>query len=271
MMYGFELTGVSAGYNGKTVLKSITLTFGQGELLALIGPNGAGKTTLSRLLYKAIKPSAGRVVFDGKNVWKYKETDFARKVAHVGQSERIAWPFTVGQIVEMGRFAHRGWIAPYTARDRSIINEALSVTGLLDLTNRPVDTLSGGEVQRALLARAIAQQPRFFILDEPVTHLDIKYQIDVLDTARSLADSGLGVIVCLHDLSLTGLYADRVVLVDNGEIRIQGSPEQVLVKDIIEEVYRAPVHVDTFPGTKKIYVTPLPSFVMKREKEEAGK
>ena len=271
MMYGFELTGVSAGYNGKIVLKNITLAIGQGELIALIGPNGAGKTTLSRLLYKAIKPSAGRVAFDGENVWKYKENEFARKVAHVGQSERIAWPFTVGQIVEMGRFAHRGWIAPYTARDRSIIDDALRITGLLELKDQRVDSISGGEVQRALLARAIAQQPRFFILDEPVTHLDIKYQIDVLDAARSLADTGLGVIVCLHDLSLTGLYADRVVLVENGEIRIQGSPERVLVKDIIEAVYGAPVHVDTFPGTKKIYVTPLPSLVLKREKEEAEK
>jgi iron complex transport system ATP-binding protein len=268
-MNGFELNDVSAGYNGKTVLESISLTARQGELLALIGPNGAGKTTLSRLMYRAMKPSAGRVVFGGKDVWKYKENEFARKVAHVGQSEGIAWPFTLGQIVEMGRFAHRGWIAPYTGGDRSIVDDALSATGLLDLKDRPINTLSGGEVQRALLARAVAQRPRFFILDEPVTHLDIKYQIDVLDRVRSLADAGLGVIVCLHDLSLTGLYADRVALVANGGIRIEGTPERVLKKDIIEEVYRSTVHVDTFPGTNKIYVMPLPTMTMEREKEGA--
>ena len=269
-MLGFELRSVSAGYGGKAVLIDVSLTIAPGEFLALIGPNGAGKTTLSRILYRVIKPSAGRATFDGKDIWKYRENAFSRQVAHVGQSERIAWPFTVWQIVEMGRIAHRGWIAPYTVGDRSVVEKALQVTGLLDLKDRPIDTLSGGEVQRVLLARALAQQPRFLILDEPVTHLDIKYQIDVLDTARILADAGHGVVVCLHDLSLTGLYADRVALIDNGRIRIQGKPERVLIKDIIEEVYRSPVHVDTFPGTNKIYVTPLPSRVMQREKEEAG-
>jgi iron complex transport system ATP-binding protein len=268
-MYGFELNSVSAGYDGKAVLHDVTLTVRQGELLALIGPNGAGKTTLARLMYRAIKPTAGRATLDGIDVWKYRTKDFARRVAHVGQSERIVWPFTVGQIVEMGRFAHRGWIAPYTPGDRTIVDEALGITGLLDLKERQINTLSGGEIQRALLARAIAQQPRFFIFDEPVNHLDIKYQIDVLDTARSLVDAGLGVIVCLHDLSLTGLYADRVALVANGEIRIQGAPEQVLVKEIIEEVYRSPVHIDTYPGTNKIFVMPVPNLAAKREREEA--
>ena len=252
---------IDACYGKTKVIDDVSLSVRRGELLALIGPNGAGKTTLVKVMCRVMKPTAGQVVLEGQDAWQIRARDYARKVAHVRQSEKLAWPFTVEQVVLMGRFPHRGWLASYTGADRRAVDEALEVTGLESLRGRALHTLSGGEAQRAMLARALAQAPELLILDEPVAHLDIKHRLEVLDTARTFAARGLSVVVCLHDLTLAALYADRVALLEHGVVRSEGSPEDVLNKRDLEEVYGTPVLVDRFPGIDRPKITAVPAWI----------
>ncbi len=258
-----SLRNIDACYGKTKVIDGISLAVRRGELLALIGPNGAGKTTLVKIMCRVMKPTAGTFEFEGQDPWRIPARDYARKVAHVRQSEKLAWPFTVEQVVLMGRFPHRGWLAAYTAEDRRVVDEALELTGLESLKHRGLHTLSGGEAQRAMLARALAQSPELLILDEPVAHLDIKHRLEVLNTARSFAAKGLSVVVCLHDLTLAALYADRVALLEHGVVRSEGSPEKVLNKADLEEVYGTPVLVDRFPGIDRPKITAVPAWVEK--------
>lgn len=259
-----QLRDVDAGYSGTKVIDGVSLTVRRGEILALIGPNGAGKSTLSKLICRIKKPFAGIVELDGHDVWRIRAKEYARKVAYVRQSEKIAWPFTVEQVVFMGRFVHRGWLVPYTSEDREKVDAALELTGLMHLRKRTLDTLSGGEAQRAVLARSIAQDPSLLVLDEPVAHLDIKHQLEVLDSVRSFAADGLSVVVCLHDLTLTALYADRVALLHGGKVQLDGSPEKVLNKEDLEYVYGTPVQIDQFPGINRLKITAVPEWVDKK-------
>jgi iron complex transport system ATP-binding protein len=260
MSPALALQNVYAGYGKTQVLEDISISVTSGEILAVIGPNGAGKTTLSKVMCRTLKPFSGQVEFAGKDVWEYRSREFARRVARVRQSERLSWPFTVEEIVKLGRFAHRGWLAPYTPEDFESIESALRVTGLGDLRQRAFDTLSGGEAQRTMVARAVAQDPELLVLDEPVSHLDIKHRMEVLDTARELSDQGRAVVVCLHDLTLAALYADRVALMRKGKLFNIGTAPEVLNAEDLEEVYGTPVEVTRFEGFDKLRITALPAW-----------
>ena len=263
-----RLAHVDAGYGTNRVIRDVSLSVRNGELTALIGANGAGKTTLTKLMCRTMKPLAGSVELDGQDVWQMSARRYSRQVACVKQSERIAWPFTVEQIVFMGRFVHRGWISSHTSEDHSIVEHSMAMTGISGLRKRTFDTLSGGEAQRVVLARAIAQEPRLLILDEPVAHLDIKYQMEVLNTIRSFVMKGLAVVICLHDLTLTALYADSVALMHEGEIRIAGCPGKVLNEADLKEAYGTNVHVGKFPGIDKLRITPVPEWADQHNKEK---
>jgi iron complex transport system ATP-binding protein len=256
-----NLRNIDGCYGKTKVINGISLAVRRGELLALIGPNGAGKTSVVKIMCRTMKPAAGTVEFEGQDVWQMRARDYARKVAHVRQSETLAWPFTVEQVVLMGRYPHRGWLSAYTLEDRHAVDEAIELTGLQTMKGRALHTLSGGEAQRAMLARALAQNPELLILDEPVAHLDIKHQIEVLNTARSFTTRGLSVVICLHDLTLAALYADRVALLEHGVVRVEGSPEHVLNKSDLEEVYGTPVLVGRFPGINRLTINAVPEWV----------
>lgn len=253
---------IDADYGGRPVVQDASVELTSGAMVALIGPNGAGKSTLTKVMARIKRPAAGVVELHGRDIWKMTAWAYSRHVAYVAQTVGVAWPYTVEQIVSMGRFAHRGWLSPYTASDREAVDRALAMTGLEALRERSFHTLSGGEAQRAILARAIAQEPEVLILDEPVAHLDVKYQIEILNVVRGFIDDGIAVVICLHDLALTALYADRVVLIESGRIRANGDPEEVLNKHDLEAVYGTPVAIDRYPGTGRLRISAVPDWAV---------
>jgi iron complex transport system ATP-binding protein len=260
MMTTLSVENLTCSYNGNNepVLADVNLTARPGEVLALIGPNGAGKTTLLRAMSRVLRPQQGHVRLDERNIWELPAQQVAQRVACVAQNTRLAWPYTVRQVVSLGRFPHRGWLSPYTADDRRVIEEALNRTGLWALRERPLHTLSGGERQRAIIARALAQAPEVLLLDEPVAHLDLKYQVTILDLVRELAYGGLAVVVSLHDLNYAACYADRLAMLAKGQLLAVGEPAAILTAVNLEAVYDTQVVVSQHPLNHVPLVTPVP-------------
>jgi iron complex transport system ATP-binding protein len=258
-MTDIKANNLACGYGRELVLENLSLSAQPGEVLALLGPNGSGKTTLLRALARLLKPSDGSVLLDGKDVWQRHHADVARSLALTPQNERRDWPLTVEQSVRLGRTPHRGWLLPFTAEDRKIVDQAIASASLSDLRDRPITELSGGEWRRMILARALAQQAKALLLDEPTAGLDLKYQVEMLGLTRDLAhNSNLLVIMTLHDLNHAATYADRIALINNKSIVAIGPPAEVLTEQQISDVYEVPVTVTTHPiyGTTLVSVTP---------------
>ena len=255
-MTQLEVNSLHCGYDERDILRDLTLAARPGEVLALAGPNGAGKTTLLRALARILRPRHGAVLVDGRDAWSLSARAFAQQTGLVAQSESLDWPLTVEQVVSLGRSAQRGWFMPLTPADHAAVEQALALTGLASLRERMVTTLSGGEQQRALIARALAQEPRVLLCDEPTAHLDLHYQGAVLDLIWKLAHQDrLAVVVSLHDLNLIALCADRVALLAEGSLVIVDTPEVVLTSDLLERAYGVALNVVVHP----VYQVPLVS------------
>ncbi|MET8760508.1 ABC transporter ATP-binding protein [Lentzea sp. NPDC004782] len=230
-----ELTGVAV----RGIVEDITLT-ASAEVVGIVGPNGSGKSTTLRCVYRALKPDAGAVRIDGENV--HKRRNLARELAALTQESQVEFDFTVAEVVEMGRLPHDR----DPARDRRVVADALATVDVAHLADRSFLSLSGGERQRVLIARAIAQEPRVLVLDEPTNHLDIRHQLDVLALARGL---GVTVLTVLHDLNLAASYCDRLHVLDEGRLVASGTPEEVLVPELIAKVFHVTAHVVRHPTT----------------------
>jgi iron complex transport system ATP-binding protein len=242
-------TRLSCGYR-RPVLTGVSLTLRGGELFVILGPNGAGKTTLLRTLARLIRPLSGTVTLDGKDVWSCSPSQVAQAVAFTSQVLAPDWPFTVREFVALGRAPHRGWWRPLAAQDHRVIDAALDLFGLHSVGDRPVTELSGGEWQRVRLARALTQEARMLLLDEPTTHLDPRYQLELLSLVRGLVrDRHLAVVMTLHDLNLAGAWADRVALLADGEVHSEGTPDAVLTETALEAAYGVPLAVAPHPLT----------------------
>jgi iron complex transport system ATP-binding protein len=245
---------LTCAYNRHIVLQSLTLALHSGEVLALIGPNGAGKTTLLRALARLLQPQSGTVLLAGRNVWRLSPKNVAQRLALASQQEVMSWSGTVEQAVALGRAPHRGWLLPYTADDRKVIEQVLLQTGLAALRHRLLTTLSGGEQRRVILARALVQEPQVLLLDEPTAHLDLKYQAEVLTLVQHLArQGGVSVVIALHDLNQAALCAQRIALLADGRLLALGAPEAVLTPELLAHAYGVEVVVTPHP----IYGTPL--------------
>ncbi len=230
------------------IVRDVSLQVGQGELVGLLGPNGSGKSTLLRMIYRVLEPSCGRVELDGRDVWKHSARDNARVMAVLAQEQTDEFDFRVRDIVLMGRTPHQSPFARDSEEDLFLVAQSLERVGAAALAERSFNTLSGGEKQRVLMARALTQQARFLVLDEPTNHLDVRYQFEIMRLIRGLE---LTTIAALHDLQLAAHYCDRLYLLDGGEIVAAGSPAQVLTPATIASVYGVRAQVHTHPRTGK--------------------
>ncbi|WP_232666350.1 ABC transporter ATP-binding protein [Pseudonocardia sp. TRM90224] len=231
---------IVAGYAGTPVLAGVGLAAGDGAVVGLIGPNGSGKSTLLRTLYAALAPSGGAVLLDGESVAALPGGELARRVAVVAQEHPPELPITVAEMVLLGRSPHRGTFQAYTAADHRIAATALRRVGMREHAERGFATLSGGEKQRVLIARALAQETGHLLLDEPTNHLDIHYQHEILALVRTL---GVTTVVVLHDLNLAARYCDELVLLDAGRVARAGPVADVLRPEVLEPVYRVGVRL----------------------------
>ncbi|GGB75730.1 ABC transporter ATP-binding protein [Shewanella inventionis] len=233
---------------GKTILADIHFNLPQGQMLGLIGPNGAGKSSLLRCLYRYILPSGGNIDLFGKDLTAYSPKALARTIAVVQQDTPHYFDLTTEQLVTMGLTPHKGLFDATTSDDKALIEQALSKVGLIKHAHQPYEQLSGGEKQRALIARAIVQQPQILILDEPTNHLDIRYQIQILELVASL---GISVIASIHDLNLASAMCDKLLLLDKGKLIAKGHPTQVLTERQISDVFGVCCEVNSHPQHHK--------------------
>lgn len=246
-------SGVSFGYSPKKdIIRDIQLSLKFGEMLGIIGPNGSGKSTLLRVMSGYLIPRTGTVEIQGDNVHRAGRLTIARKLAMVGQATDIDVPFSVNDLVQMGTFA---WKRPL---DRNEEESLLRRFHLWELRNRPVTALSGGERQRALLAQALAQRPSVLFLDEPTSHLDLRFQIELLDHLGELRNiHHLAIAAVLHDLNLAAAYCDRLLLLAGGEVQKYGTPAEVLTEATIADAYGVEVVVSQSPeGVPRVAILP---------------
>jgi iron complex transport system ATP-binding protein len=251
----FAAANIDVVLSGRPVLHDISFAPRRGELTVILGPNGAGKSTLLRVLTGDLKPSRGQVTCEGRPLAQFSAADLARRRAVLSQSSHLAFPFTVLEVVRLGLYAMEGRLAP---RDVEVIPEqALAAADLEGFGGRFYQELSGGEQQRVQLARVLCQAyaagraaPAFLFLDEPVSNLDIRHQLLTLETVREFAGESAGALMILHDLNLASLFADRIVVMAQGRIAADGSPREVLQRDLIARVYG--VDLDISPAERPV-------------------
>lgn len=229
-----RIENVKAVLDGNPILKGISFDVGEKEFIGIIGPNGSGKSTLLKCIYRILQPTSGAVYLDGELLSQMKHRESAKRMAVVAQHSQYNFDFRVSEIVLMGRAPYKRSMERDNAQDYEIMREALKKVDMLDFADRNFSTLSGGEQQRVVLARALTQQTRCLILDEPTNHLDIKYQLQLLDTVKA---TNLTVLAAIHDLNIAAMYCDRVFILFQGEIIAFGRPEEVLTRGLIREVY----------------------------------
>lgn len=250
----FGARGVSYTYAGRdrAAVDGIDLRVQEGDLVALVGPNGSGKSTLLRLLLGALHPDAGTVELWGRDIRDWQREEIARRIGVVPQTEEIAFPLTVRDMIAMGRYPHLGAWRREGPADRSAIERAMERCRVTDLAARSVLELSGGERQRVRVARALAQEPRALLLDEPTASLDIAHEMSLFELLSTLREERVTVVIVTHNLNVAARYADRLVLLENGRSAAAGSPRDVLTRNTIERVYGWPVTIRTENGAPQV-------------------
>jgi iron complex transport system ATP-binding protein len=238
-------------------LEGVSLAVEPGTLYAVLGPNGSGKSTLMRALLGTVPLESGEVTIDGLPLGSWRRRDLARAVGAVTQHEVSAFPIGVRELVAMGRYPHLGTLRPPGARDREVVEAAMKRCDVAHMADRDVGTLSGGEYQRVRIARALAQDPRALILDEPTASLDIRHEMEILRLLRHSADQGITVLLITHHLDLAARFADRLLLLGCGRLAAEGTPADVFRAEILEAVYGWPVEVRLDERTGAPRVIPL--------------
>lgn len=251
-----RIQSLTVSYDSRPILHGVSLEVHSGEVVALIGPNGAGKSTLIRAVSGVI-PYTGHVRTNGDDFASLPTIERARYVATVPQAVSMPPAYTVWETVLFGRTPHLGFLGQPSARDEEIARQSLARVNALPFAERRVGELSGGEQQRVLLARALCQSTPILLLDEPTAHLDLQYQVSLLELVSELAHTDhLAVLIALHDLNLAAHYADRIALIVGGRIKAIGKAEEVLQPDIIQEAYCMPVKVVRHPFLDIPWVLP---------------
>ena len=235
---------IQVSFGSKTILRDISLAIQDKEFVGIIGPNGSGKSTFLKCLYRVLQPSGGKIYFDGTELSSLSHHDTALKMAVVAQHSTVNFDFSVLEMVLMGRSPYKGLLDRDQLDDYEIARHALSEVGLSDFESRNFNTLSGGEQQRVILARALAQRTECLVLDEPTNHLDIKYQLELMTIVKRLE---VTVVSAIHDLNLAAIYCDRIIALKDGHIVCSGTPQDVLSSDTIRHIYGVSAMVQTLP------------------------
>jgi cobalamin transport system ATP-binding protein len=252
--------GLVCGYDGRVVLHGLSLGVERGELVGVLGPNGSGKSTLLRAITGVLPLTEGEVELFGQPLPRMRRREIARRVGVVPQAGPVAFEFTVREVVAMGRTPHVARLHGETAHDRAAIETALARADCEDLADRLISELSGGEAQRAIIARALAQEPELLLLDEPTAFLDLNHQLEIFELLRRLNRAeGLTVVCISHDVNLASLYCDRIVLLKDGAVADEGHPTRVVTAERIRDVYGAAVLVDSDTPSGRPRVTLLRS------------
>ncbi len=243
-----EVNSISFRYHEDWVLQNISFRVEKGEFVGVIGPNGSGKTTLLKILYRLLAPQKGEILFELVPLKKMDQMDIAKRVAVVAQETHLLFPFTVLETVLMGRSPYLRNLVFESEKDLEIAKKAMEWTKILPFSERPLDELSGGERKRVFIARALAQEPEVILLDEPTANLDIHHQIDFLDLIVALnRERGLTIVMASHDMNMASEFCDRLILLQGGRIYQMGTPEEVITRENIENVYGCEVWIDQHP------------------------
>ncbi|MGV9171533.1 MAG: ABC transporter ATP-binding protein [Promethearchaeia archaeon] len=235
-----EVKNLNYAYTEKPVLKGISFNISRGEFVGIVGPNGSGKSTLLKAIIGILKPQKGEIILNDKNLNEYSGRDIAKKIGYVPQSSNRVFPTTVFDTVLMGRKPYINWME--TTRDKKIVAEALDLLNLGEFALRDINELSGGERQKVFIARALVQQPEYFILDEPTNNLDLRHKLEVLNILEQLTKINASVIVAIHDLNLALQFCKRIIVLKNGKIFADGD-KNILTPENIEKVYGVSVNV----------------------------
>ena len=239
-----QTSNIQVSFGSKTILHDISLDIQDKEFVGIIGPNGSGKSTFLKCLYRILQPNNGKIFFDGTELSELSHRDTALKMAVVAQHSTVNFDFSVLEMVLLGRSPYKGLLDRDQLEDYEIARHALAEVGLSDFESRSFNTLSGGEQQRVILARALAQRTECLVLDEPTNHLDIKYQLELMTIVKKL---GATVVSAIHDLNLAAIYCDRIIALKYGCIVCSGKPAEVLTSETIRHIYGVSATVQTLP------------------------
>ncbi|MFX1397371.1 MAG: ABC transporter ATP-binding protein [Promethearchaeota archaeon] len=240
-------------------MKDISVFFGKGYLYGILGPNGSGKTTLLKILNGLLRSKIGKVKVADLDIKSLKPRELAKLVAFVDQSTTLGFNYTVREIIKMGRFSHIGRFSCETPEDKKIVDNVIEKLNLTPLKDRGFNEISGGEQQKVIIAKALAQKSKILLLDEPTNHLDINYQIELMTMLKEYIDNGLIVVIVLHDINLACQFCDKIVLLNDGEIKALGSIEQTITRENIKEIYNIDVIVSKNKYTGSVFITPFKS------------
>jgi iron complex transport system ATP-binding protein len=257
-MNSLKISNMSCGYGSKTVVRNVTMEFGTGEILCLLGPNGTGKTTYFKTILGFLKLQAGEVILDGKPIGEYKRNELAKKIGYVPQNHSTPFPFTVLDIVVMGRSAHLGMFASPSKNDYRIACESLESLGISHLKDRLFTHISGGEKQMALIARVLTQQTKLLIMDEPTSNLDFGNQIKVLSHIGNLAKNGISVIMTSHFPNHAFLCSSKVALMHKGEMMAYGEANDIITEERLRTIYGIDVRIIDYEYEGKVLKNCIP-------------
>ena len=251
-----ELKGLNKIYeNGFHAVKDVSYAIGSGTLVGLIGPNGCGKTSMMRCINRMHKISSGDVLIDGESVLSKTPAEIARKVSNVPAELRASFGLTVYETVMLGRYPYLQNVWWETDEDETLVEETIKRFGVYNLRDRPLNMLSSGERQRVLIAKAYVQEPRLMLVDEPTSHLDMKYKLEVMEYLRAMVRKDMSIFVAEHDISLMARYCDECIIMKEGKIYAIGDPKEVITEGLLQEVYEVSASVG-FDKDGELFVLP---------------